>query len=155
MVYLGHNAEASLFLAYCRAGGPTEVGNSAFLGRGLQRIRRRRVGSRAVGRSGAGRLYRVSHSDEVDVSSAQHFINSYLAPVLLFRWRLKSIADVLKGIRSKGFSQCRWDACWVSGMLYVVMVLVVRSAPCILGMSGSSPICTFFFKSGCLMLWIS
>ena len=29
---------------------------------------------------------------------------------LLFRRRLKSVADVLKGIRSKGFTQSRWDA---------------------------------------------
>ena len=28
----------------------------------------------------------------------------------LFRRRLKSVADVLKGIRSKGFTQSRWDA---------------------------------------------
>ena len=30
--------------------------------------------------------------------------------MLLFRGRLKSVADVLKGIRSKGFTQSRWDA---------------------------------------------
>ena len=35
------------------------------------------------------------------------FVNSSLSPVLLFRRRLKSVADVLKGIRSKG---SRWDA---------------------------------------------
>ena len=29
-------------------------------------------------------------------------INSSLSPVLLFRRRLKSVADVLKGIKSKG-----------------------------------------------------
>ena len=29
---------------------------------------------------------------------------------LLFRRRLKSVADVLKGIRNKGFTQSRWDA---------------------------------------------
>ena len=38
------------------------------------------------------------------------FINSSLSPVLLFRRRLKSVADVLKGFRSKGFTQSRWDA---------------------------------------------
>ena len=38
------------------------------------------------------------------------FVNSSLSPVLLFRRRLKSVADVLKGIRSKGFTQSRWDA---------------------------------------------
>ena len=41
---------------------------------------------------------------------AHHFVNSFLAPVVLFRRRLKSVADVLKGIRSKGFTQSRWDA---------------------------------------------
>ena len=35
------NAEAGLFKAYCRAGGPTAAGSPAFLGRGLPRIRRR------------------------------------------------------------------------------------------------------------------
>ena len=44
---------------------------------------------------GASRLKRISHSDEVDVQSAQYFVNSSLAPVLLFRRRLKSVADVL------------------------------------------------------------
>ena len=33
-----------------------------------------------------------------------------LAPVVLFRRRLKTVADVLKGIRSRGFTQSRWDA---------------------------------------------
>ena len=30
--------------------------------------------------------------------------------MVLFRRRLKSVADVLKGIRSKGFTQSWWDA---------------------------------------------
>ena len=62
------------------------------------------------GRAAGGRLFRVSHGDEVDRHCAQYFVNSSLSPVLLFRRRLKSVADVLKGIRSKGFSQARWDA---------------------------------------------
>ena len=41
----------------------------------------------------------------------RYFVNSSLAPVVLFRRRLKSVADVLKkNIRSKGFTQSRWDA---------------------------------------------
>ena len=36
---------------------------------------------------------------------AQYFVHSSLSPVLLFRGRLKSVADVLKCIRSKGFTQ--------------------------------------------------
>ena len=47
------SAEVGLFRAYCRAGGPTEAGSSAFLGRGQLRIRGWRLGGRAVGRSGA------------------------------------------------------------------------------------------------------
>ena len=36
-------AEAGLFRAYSLAGGPTEAGSSAFFGRGLLRIRSRRL----------------------------------------------------------------------------------------------------------------
>ena len=97
------NAEAGLFRAYSLAGGPTAAGSSAFLGRSLLRIRSRRLGGRAVGGTGSSRLYRACQNDEVDKHCAQFFINSSLSPVLLFRRRLKSVADVLKGIRSKGF----------------------------------------------------
>ena len=45
---------------------------------------------------GSSRLYRVCQNDEVDKHCAQHFVNSSLSPVLLFRRRLKSVADVLK-----------------------------------------------------------
>ena len=104
------NAEAGLFRACALAGGPTAAGSSAFLGRGLLRIRSRRLGGRAVGGTGSSRLYRACQSDEVDKHCAQFFINSSLSPVLLFRRRLKSVADVLKGIRSRGFTQSSWDA---------------------------------------------
>ena len=108
------NAELGLFRAYFKAGGPVVAGSSAFLGRGLLRIRSRRLGGRAVGGRGSGRLYRVCQGDEVDVHCAQYFVGSSLAPVLLFRWRLESVADVLKGIKSKGFNQAShpWDN-WV------------------------------------------
>ena len=79
-----------------------QAGSSAFLGRGLLRIRSRRLGGKAVGGRGSSKLYRVSQGDEVDVHCAQFFVNSSLAPVLLCRRRLKSVADVLKGIRSRG-----------------------------------------------------
>ena len=46
---------------------------------------------------------RVSQGGEVDVHCAQFFVNSSLVPVLLFRRRLKSVADVLKGIGVVGF----------------------------------------------------
>ena len=113
-----------LFRAYSKAGGPVVAGSSAFLGRGLLQIRSRRLGDRAVGGRGSSRLYRVSQGDEVDVHCAQYFVGSSLAPVLLFRRHLKSVADVLKGIKSKGFTQTRWDA------LLVYWRAVCRHGPC-------------------------
>ena len=53
---------------------------------------------------------RVSQGDDVDVHCAQYFVNSSLAPVVLFRRRLQSVADVLEGIRNKGFTQSRFSA---------------------------------------------
>ena len=103
---------------------PTQAGSSAFLGRGLLRIRSRRLGGRAVGSRGSSRSYWASRGDEVDVHCAQYFVNSSLAPVVLFRRRLKSVADVLKGIRSKGFTQARWDA------LLCYWDSVCRHGPC-------------------------
>ena len=109
------NAEAGLFRAYTLAGGPTLAGRSAFLGRCLLRIRSRRLGGRVAGGRGSSRA---------DRHCAQYFVSSSLSPVLLFRRRLKSVADVLKGIRIKGFTQSRWDAllrCWGA---------VCRHGPC-------------------------
>ena len=65
------NAEAGLFRAYALAGGLTAGGSSAFLGRGLLRVRSRRLGGRAAGSTGSSRLYRVSHGDDVDKHCAQ------------------------------------------------------------------------------------
>ena len=79
---------------------------------------------------GARRLYRVSQGDEVDVHCAQYFVNSSLAPVLLFRRRRKSVADVLQGIGMHGFTQSRWDA------LLRYWGAVCRHSPC-------GPISTF------------
>ena len=92
------------------------------MGRGLLRLRR--LGGRAVGRSEACRLFRISHSDEVDVGSAQRFVNSSLAPVILFRRCLESVADILKGIRNRGFTQSRWEA------LLRYWYAVCRHGPC-------------------------
>ena len=73
-----------------------------------------------------------------------------LSLVLLFRRRLMSVADVLKGIRNKGFTQSRWDALlgfWDS---------VCRHGPCgpissfIFGMVGFFPI-SMASISGCLI----
>ena len=104
------NAEAGLFNAYTLAGGPIAAGNSAFLGRGCLRIRSRRLGGQTVGGRSSSRLYRASQGDEVDSNCAQFFVHSSLSPVLLFRRRLKSVADVLKGIKNKGFTQSKWHA---------------------------------------------
>ena len=76
----------------------------------MRRIRSRCLGGRAVGGRGSSKLYRPSQGDEIDVHCSQYFGNSSLAPVVLFRRRLKSVADVLEGIRNKGFTQSRWDA---------------------------------------------
>ena len=89
------NAEAGLFRAYTLAGGPVTGDSSVFLGRRSLRIRHRRLGGKAVGGSSSSRLYRVSQGDEVDSNCAQFFVNSSLSLVLLFRRRLKSVADVL------------------------------------------------------------
>ena len=113
-----------LFRAYCCAGGPVAGGAQRYLGRGRLRVRRRRLGGCSVGGVGSSRLYRVSQGDDVDVSSAQYFVNSSLAPVILFRRRLKSVADVLKGIRHHGFSQDRLDA------LHRYWAAVCRQGPC-------------------------
>ena len=117
-------AEEGLFRAYWRAGGPVAGGAQRYLGRGRLRVRRRQLGGRSVGGVGSSRLYRASQGDDVDVSSAQYFVNSSLAPVLLFRRRSKSVADVLKGIRQHGFSQDRLDA------LHRYWAAVCRQGPC-------------------------
>ena len=114
------SAEAGLFRAYSLAAADS----SAFLGRGLLRIRSRRLGGTAVGGRGSSRLYRVSHGDDVDRHCAQYFVSSSLSHVLLFRRRLKSVADVLKNIRSKGFTQSRWEA------LLMRWGAVCRHGPC-------------------------
>ena len=145
------SAEDGLFRAYSLAGGAIVAGSSAFLGRGLLRIRSRRLGGRAAGGTVSSRLYRASQGDDVDVHCAQYFVHSSLSPVLLFRRRLKSVADVLQGIRSKGFTQSRWDALLTYWELYVVMVRVVLFPHFIPGMIGFLRI-SMAFSSGYLIL---
>ena len=84
MDYLEQEAPRRVYFGpILKPGGPTEAGNSAFLARGLLRIRNRRLGGRAVGGTVSGRLFRVSQGDDVDVHCAQYFVNSSLAPVVL------------------------------------------------------------------------
>ena len=60
----------------------------------------------------------------MDVHCAQYFVNYSLAPLVLFRRRLGSVADVLKGIGSKGFIQSRWDS------LFGYWEAICRHGPC-------------------------
>ena len=72
-----------------------------------------------VGGVGSSRHYRVSQGDDVDVSSAQYFVNSSLAPVILFRRRLKSVADVLKAFVNTGSHRIGWMPCIGTGLRWV------------------------------------
>ena len=90
-------------------------------------------------------MYRVSQGDEVDAESAPFYVNSSLAPVLLFRRRLKSVADVLKGSTQHGFTQTRRDA------LLGYWGAVCRRG-CILA-TGGFPQTHMAFTSGSLMPW--
>ena len=97
------------------------------------RICSRRLGGGAVGTRGSGRLYRASRGDEVDVHCAQYFVNSSLAPVVLFRRRPKSVADVLLVLGVRVLLSLGGILFWVFGRLYVVMVRVALSLPFIPG----------------------
>ena len=98
-------AENGFLSAYKAAGGPCLQGDAPFLRRGSAFIRNRRIGGKAP-----GRLHRLARADEVDVGTCESFINSSPALVVLFRRRLRSVGDVLKGIRNNGFTTARWQA---------------------------------------------
>ena len=78
----------------------------------------------------------MSYLDAVLSASARAPVAALVARVLLFRRRLKSVADVLKGIRNKGFTQSRWNALLGYWVLSVVMVRVVLFPHFILGIVG-------------------
>ena len=131
------SAELGLFRAYSKAGGPTQAGSSAFLGRGLLRIRGRRLGGRAVGGRGSSKLYRVSQGDEVDVHCAQYFVNSSLllfysfVDALINPWRMCSRVSGVKVLLSLG------GMLYLGiGVLFVVMVRVVLFPHFITGKIG-------------------
>ena len=67
--------------------------------------------------------------------------NSSLAPVVLFRRRLKSVADVLRVSGTEGLLLLDGMIFSVTGRLCVVMVRVVLSLPYIPGIGGFSLIC--------------
>ena len=98
-------AEAGLLGAYKAAGGPCPQGDAPFLGRGKAVFRTRLIGGRAP-----GRVHRPAMADTIDSTNCHYFVNSSLSPVVLFRRRLSSVGDVLKGIRKNGFSTARWQA---------------------------------------------
>ena len=98
-------AEASLVRAYHTAGGPALAGPSSFLGRGQLSLRTRRLGGRCNHRT-----YRMDHADDFDVTNSGFFINSSIAPVLRFRRRFVSVCNVLKGIKTHGFTDDRISA---------------------------------------------
>ena len=60
---------------------------------------------------------------------------------VLFRRRLKSVADVLKGIRDKVLLSLGGILFWAIGRLHVVMVRVVLFLPLIRGIGGFSLMC--------------
>ena len=98
-------AEFGLLSAYKVAGGPCPQGDLPFLGRGKAVFRARLIGGRAP-----GRVHRPARADDVDCANCLYFVNSSLSLVVLFRRRLSSVGDVLKGIRKSGFSTARWQA---------------------------------------------
>ena len=61
------------------AGGPTAAGSSAFLGRGLLRIRNRRLGGRAVGGRCSSGVVSGQSCDDVD----KHWLNILSTPLFL------------------------------------------------------------------------
>ena len=84
---------------------------------------------------------------------AQYFVNSSLALVVLFRRPLKSVADVLQGIRCKEIYTVSMECSFGSfGCCFVVMVRVDLSAPFIPGTIGFSQI-YMVSKSGLLIHW--
>ena len=69
------------------------------------------LGGRAVGGKGASRVvFGLVRVMRLMVACAQFFVSSTLAPVLLFRRRIKSVADVLEGIRQHGLTPSNWEA---------------------------------------------
>ena len=126
-------AEAGLLWAYHRAGALLLLVSRHLLVGVLCISGDVDLGGRAVGNSGASKLYGVSQENEVDVASAQYFVNSSLAPELLLRREGKSVADVLEGIRQRGFLRADGMRCIGFGVLSVVRSL---RAPALLGALG-------------------
>ena len=97
-------AESGLLGSYKAAGGPCPQ-RTSLSGRRKSFFRSRFIGGRAP-----GRVHRPAKADVVDCTNCFSFVNSSLSPVVLFRRRLSSVGDVLKGIRNRGVSTTRWQA---------------------------------------------
>ena len=80
---------------------------------------------RAAGNSGASKLYGVSQEDEVDVASAQYFVNSSHAPVLLLRRAVSLLRMFLRVLVSTVFLRADGMRCIGFGVLSVVRSLRV------------------------------
>ena len=97
-------AEAELFRAYEAASGPEQAVPASFDGRGGLSLRTRRLGGRCKDHT-----YRVNRADPVDVTSSVFFFffqkKSTLAPIPRFRRRMKTVCDVLKGMKNHGFTE--------------------------------------------------
>ena len=128
------NAEAGLFRAYALAGGLIAAGSSAFLGRGLLRIRSRRLGGKAVG------------GGYIVLAKTMRLINTVLSSLstLLFLpcYSFVGVSNLLRmflrefGV--KGLLSLVGMLYLGIGVLYVVMVRVVPVLLFILGKLGSS-----------------
>ena len=118
-------AESGLLIAYKAAGGPCPQGDAPFFGRGRAVFRTRLIGGRAP-----GRVHRPAKADAVDCANCLYFVNSSLSPVVLFRRRLSSVGDVLKGIHvGMGFPLLGGKRLCLGGPLFVDRVLLVRCLP--------------------------
>ena len=89
---------------------------------------------RTVGNSGARILYGVSQEDEVDVASAQYFVNSSLAPELLLRRGVSLLRMFLRVFVRTVFLRADGMRCIGFGVLSVVRSL---RAPALLGALGA------------------
>ena len=113
------NAELGLFRAFSKAGGPTGAGSSAFLSRGLLRIRSKRLGGRAVGGRGSSRLI----GPVVVMMWMFIVLSTLLTPLLLLWYSFVGVLSLLR-TRSRGFTQPRW------GALLGFWEAVCRHGPC-------------------------
>ena len=120
------SAEEGFFRAYSKAGGPTEAGSATFFGRGLLRIRCRRLGGRAVGGRGSGRPVK-------EMRLMCIVLSTLLIPLLLLLYSFVDASSLLRmflRVFGAGFLLILGGMLfWVTGRLCVVMVRVVLSLP--------------------------